>query len=252
MVVFKRITDTHLPLIESARKKKLRLFEKRLGIRFGNLELLNLAFCHRSYTNERDDTLENNEKLEFLGDSVLGLIISDTLYFSLQGQTEGEMARIKSFVVSEASLARIAGTIGISDLLLIGRGEEMSGGRSKKALLADCMEAILGAYYLDSGIKQTKGLVGRLFEPEIQAVIEDRHKKDYKTLLQELTQKRYKTFPRYIIVKKSGPDHDKTFWIKVSIEDREFGPGKGKNKKEAEQNAAAAAYRHLSGKNRSV
>ena len=196
--------------------------------------LLNLAFSHRSYSYERDNSVDNNEKLEFLGDSVLGMAVSEFLYRRLQDQTEGEMARIKSFVVSEDSLAKMAGHCNVSQLLLIGKGEEMSGGRSKKALLADCMEAVIGALYLDSGYNAARSLVQYLVEPEINAVLENRHKKDYKTLLQEFAQKLYKDFPRYRIIKKKGPDHDKTFWIEVSVGGKGFGPGKGKNKKEAE------------------
>lgn len=221
------------------------LFEKHIGIRFRKLELLNLAFCHRSYANESGADISNNEKLEFLGDSVLGLVVSEYLYRTLTDKAEGDLARIKSFVVSEDSLAEIAKSIKVDNFILIGKGEEYSGGRSKKAILADCMEAVIGAFYLDSGFKASRSFVLKYLVPEINKVLENRHKKDYKTLLQEYVQKRYKSYPRYSLVKKTGPDHDRTFWIEVTIQGKSYGPGKGKNKKEAEQHAAGIAYNDL-------
>jgi ribonuclease-3 len=224
------------------RRKELQLFQRHTGIRFRELEFLNQAFTHRSFANELGESAENNERLEFLGDSVLGLVVSEYLYESLPDQQEGELARIKSFVVSEASLSEIARSLRVDNFILIGRGEEYSGGRSKKAILADCLEAIIGAYYLDSGFGAAERFVSRMLIPEITKVLEDRHAKDYKTLLQEHVQKRMKTYPKYRVVQKTGPDHDRTFWIEVHIGDRSFGAGKGKNKKEAEQEAARLAY----------
>jgi ribonuclease-3 len=233
------------PPVDQERKKELLLFEKHIGIRFRKLELLNLAFCHRSYANESGADISNNEKLEFLGDSVLGLVVSEYLYHTLTDKAEGDLARIKSFVVSEDSLAEIAKSIKVDNFILIGKGEEYSGGRSKKAILADCMEAVIGAFYLDSGFKASRSFVLKYLVPEINKVLENRHKKDYKTLLQEYVQKRYKSYPRYSLVKKTGPDHDRTFWIEVTIQGKSYGPGKGKNKKEAEQHAAGIAYNDL-------
>lgn len=235
------------PPVDQERKKELLLFEKHIGIRFRKLELLNLAFCHRSYANESGADISNNEKLEFLGDSVLGLVVSEYLYRTLTDRAEGDLARIKSFVVSEDSLAEIAKSIKVDNFILIGKGEEYSGGRSKKAILADCMEAVIGAYYLDSGFKASRSFVLKYLVPEINKVLENRHKKDYKTLLQEYVQKRYKSYPRYSLVKKTGPDHDRTFWIEVTIQGQSYGPGKGKNKKEAEQHAAGIAYNDFHG-----
>ena len=224
------------------RKKELQLFERHAGVRFRELEFLNQAFTHRSFANELGESAENNERLEFLGDSVLGLAVSEYLYTSLPDQPEGELARIKSFVVSEASLSEIARGLRVDNYILIGRGEEYSGGRSKKAILADCLEAIIGAYYLDSGFQPARLFVHQMLIPEINKVLENKHAKDYKTLLQEYVQKRMKTYPKYKVVQKTGPDHDRTFWIEVHVGDRSFGAGKGKNKKEAEQEAARIAY----------
>jgi ribonuclease III len=240
------------PTITKERKKELDLFERQASVRFRSRELLNLAFSHRSFANESSgavgaDRTDNNEKLEFLGDAVLGLVVSEMLFERLAERTEGEMARVKSVVVSEASLARIAQWLGMQNYILIGRGEENSGGRSKRAILADATEALIGALYLDSGFTAAARFVRRLLEPEISAVLENRHQRDYKTLLQELVQKRFRTYPRYNLVQKSGPDHDRTFHVRVVIDKRECGEGAGKNKKEAEQNAAEQAYRELGG-----
>jgi len=242
--LFRRIVRTAAAL-RPERKKELQLFERHSGIRFRELESLNQAFTHRSYAHESAESGENNERLEFLGDSVLGMVVSEYLYQTLTDQAEGELARIKSFVVSEASLSEISKRLRVDNFILIGKGEEYSGGRSKKAILADGLEAIIGAYYLDSGFLPARKFVRQLLVPEINKVLEDRHAKDYKTLLQEHVQKRMKTYPHYRVVQKTGPDHDRTFWIEVHIGDRSFGAGKGKNKKEAEQDAARLAYEGL-------
>ncbi len=231
--------------IDSERRRQLRSFERLIGIRFRRLDLLNLAFTHRSYANEYHSNIDNNEKLEFLGDSVLGMITAEYLINLLPDKLEGQLAKIKSFVVSESSLDCIAKSISIDKYLLIGKGEENSGGRNKKAILSDCMEAVIGAYYLDTGYKEASRFVLRLLIPEINKVLEDRHNKDYKTLLQEHVQKEFHNYPKYTLLKKSGPDHDKTFWIEVTVDNKKFGPGKGKNKKEAEQKAASEAYQYF-------
>jgi len=230
--------------VTTERKALLRQFEKSSGVRFKNVELLDLAFSHRSFSNETANR-DNNERLEFLGDSVLGLVVASHLYRVLGDRAEGELAKIKSFVVSEEILASVAKTLGVDRMLLIGRGEEHSGGREKKALLADGLEAVFGAYYLDSGFAEAQKFILKLLVPEIEAVLEDRHRKDYKTLLQEFAQKRYRTYPRYVLADKQGPDHDRTFFMEVYLENRLLGSGTGKNKKEAEQQAAGEAYRVL-------
>ncbi len=242
--------DVTVPPISQERIKELHLFQQHSKIRFRSLELLNLAFTHRSYANEFAGSISNNERLEYLGDSVLGLIINEYLFLALPDKAEGELSRIKSFVVSEATLNEIARKIKIDNFILIGRGEEFSGGREKKAILADAMEALIGAYYLDSGFEKVKKFLSALFIPEINKVLSNQHQKDYKTLLQEFIQKRFKTYPRYSIVQRKGPDHDKTFWITVTIDGVVYGPGKGKNKKEAEQSAASIAYETLASKSR--
>lgn len=247
MALFNRAPVFRTPSVSYERKKELQLFQRYVGIRFKSIELLNLAFTHRSFANESSENIENNEKLEFLGDSVLGLVTSEYLFLLLRDKNEGVLAKIKSFVVSETSLSEIAKKIKVDNFILIGRGEEYSGGRSKKALLADTTEAIIGAYYIDSGFNAAREFVLKLLLPEIEKVLENKHEKDFKTLLQEYVQKRFKIHPKYRVIKKTGPDHDKTFWIEVSVQNKTYGPGKGKNKKEAEQSAAGIAYNDLTG-----
>ncbi len=239
------IAGLHGTAVTSERKKELHAFERHAGARFKRLGLLNLAFVHRSYSNETANPSGNNEKLEFLGDSVLGLVVAEHLFTTLPDKVEGDLAKIKSFVVSEESLAKVAARLQVDRYLLVGRGEEYSGGRQKKAILADAMEAIIGALFLDSGMKSARRFVLEQLVPEIDLVLQDRHRKDYKTLLQEFVQKKYKTYPKYHLTHRSGPDHNKTFWIEVRISDQSFGPGEGKNKKQAEQAAAKLAYEAL-------
>lgn len=229
----------------SVRRRALRAFQRAAGLRFRSPALLNQAFCHRSYANEMDGRVRNNERLEFLGDSVLGLVVAEYLFCNLTDRPEGDLARIKSVVVSENSLAGIARAIGVDRYLLVGKGEEYSGGRTKKAILADATEAIIGAYFLDSGFRRARRFVLRHLVPEIRKVLEDRHRKDYKTLLQEYVQRTYRSYPRYALVRRSGPDHDRTFWVEVEVDGTRYGPGNGKNKKEAEQQAARAAWEAL-------
>lgn len=229
------------------RKAQLLEFCKHLGLHFNNLNMLDLAFHHRSFSNENEEHKRyNNERLEFLGDSVLGLATAAFLYEDMMDNAEGDLAKIKSNVVSENTLAPIAKEkMCIDKYLVLGRGEEMSGGRQKKAILADAVEAVIGALYLDSGYEAAEKLVLELIVPEIRKVQNDKGLKDYKTILQEAYQKKYKLCPIYQMVKRSGPDHDRTFWVSVKLGDVTYGPEKGKSKKEAEQAAAASACKVL-------
>jgi ribonuclease III len=232
------------PGIEGARKRELTDFQQISSLKFKDENLLNLAFCHRSYTNEYPHPIDNNEKLEFLGDSVLGLIVADYLYHIYPDSAEGELAKVKSYVVSETCLVKVAKKLKIDNYILIGKGEEYSGGRNKPALLADCTEAIIGAYYLDSGFKAVTDFVLAQLREEIEKVNENEYYRDYKTLLQELIQKKYKCCPRYNVVSVEGPDHNRIYHMDVKINDKVFGPGDGSNKKKAEQEAARIAYEH--------
>jgi len=233
-----------VPVLEQDRKKALIGFQKGASIRFRSIELLNLSFIHRSATNENVHKLDN-ERLEFLGDAIVGAVAASLLYKMMEERPEGELARVKSVVVSETSLASIALELKIDTLLVLGKGEESSGGRKKKALLADAMEALIGAYYLDSGYSAVFNFVSRHISRQIELVLENKHKKDYKTLLQEYCQQQFRVYPLYTLIKKTGPDHDRLFWMEVSVQGTTYGPGFGKNKKEAEQAAACFAWDEL-------
>ena len=231
--------------VTSARRAELRSLQRRMGVRFRDDRLMNMSLCHRSYTAEAGAA--SNERLEFLGDAVLGVVVSQWLYRRLDGRPEGDLARVKSVVVSEESLARIARQIAVDRYLLLGRGEERSGGRGKNALLADALEALIGACYLDSGLHAAERFVERVFAEEIENVIAGRHRQDYKTLLQEFSQKRFRAFPKYRVAERRGPDHDRVFSMDVVVDGRPYGPAQGKSKKQAEQRVARIAYTELVG-----
>ncbi len=233
--------------IENSRRRELVEFCSSLGLNFKNLGILDLAFHHRSFSNENTEhRIYNNERLEFLGDSVLGLATASFLYEDMMDNPEGDLAKIKANVVSEKSLAPIAKRkMHIDRYLVLGKGEELSGGRDKPAILADALEAIIGALYLDSGYEAAERFVLELIVPEIRKVQQDRGNKDYKTLLQEYYQQKHKECPVYELVRKTGPEHDKTFFVNVRLGNTIYGPVSGKSKKSAEQAAAKEACKAL-------
>jgi len=233
------------PTVSSSRRKELLLFQKKAGLRFRRLDLLDLAFCHRSFVNETPEDIENNERLEFLGDSVLGIVVSDYLFRLLPDRPEGDLARVKSHVVSEDALAEIALSLDLNIIVHVGKGEEISGGRTKKALLSDSMEALIGAWYLDAGYEKAARFILKYLKEPINRVLANKHRKDYKTLLQEIVQKRFHSYPKYVLDRKTGPDHQRIFWMSVIVDGDSFGPGEGGNKKSAEQEAAKLAYEFL-------
>jgi len=225
--------------ITKERKKELYDFCNRVGIKFKKIDYLEQAFHHRSLTNEKG--VKNNERLEFLGDSVLGMVTAAYLYNNVDSP-EGELAKIKSQVVSEKALAPVAEKFTINKLLVLGHGEELSGGRKKPAILADCMEAVIGAYYLDSGYKAAEQYVLSFIKPAVEQIL-SQGIKDYKTQLQEKYQKLTKECPRYKLLEKTGPDHNQLFKVCVYLGDKQYGPASAKSKKEAEQLAAAIALK---------
>lgn len=220
-------------------------FQRKLGITFHNSQLLVTALTHRSASNELQNLNIHNERLEFLGDAILGMVIAEALYRELPDKPEGELARIKSIVVSERTLSDIGFVLGVDTLLILGKGEELSGGRTKRALIADAMEAIFAAVYLDQGFDAIKNLILTLLHPEIEKVLQNKHQHDFKSLLQIVSQKLYKAIPMYVIKSKIGPDHDKTYQIACVFNGEEFSSASGKTKKEAEQKAAELAYHQL-------
>lgn len=224
------------------RKKILLNFQKKFGIKFNNPALLNQAFMHCSYSKDK-----NNERLEFIGDSVLGLVAADELFRILPESNEGNLARIKAVVVSEDALSEIGLNFGFENGLLLGKGEELSGGRSKKAIIADTVEAVIGAYYLDSGFEKARKFVLFLISDFLISVLRDGTWFDYKSLLQVFLQQNYGVMPVYTINRVDGPDHNKTFWSEVTAAGKTYGPAKGKSKKDAEQSAAKVAYGDLCG-----
>ncbi len=219
-------------------------FEKRLGYRFKRQDLLDLALTHRSYANEKGEP-EHYERLEFLGDSVLGLVTAEWLYERHPEQPEGELSKLKAQLVSRNPLAYWAGQIELGPELKIGVGEERSGGRTKASLLADSMEAIFGAVYLDAGIEAAREVILPMLQNG-----EDQGRKqllasDTKTHLQEVTQALGWSLPDYRLVSSAGPDHSKTFVVECWLEEQCAGRGEGPSKKVAEQKAAAAALERV-------
>jgi ribonuclease III len=208
-----------------------------------DLDLLERSVTHRSYSYENGG-VPTNERLEFLGDSVLGLVVTDTLYRIHPDLPEGQLAKLRAAVVNSRALAGIGRGLGLGDHLLLGRGEESTGGRDKSSIVADTVEAVLGAVYLDQGLEVATALVHRLFDPLIAESAALGAGLDWKTSLQELCAAQSLGVPEYV-VDESGPDHQKTFRARVRVAEQLYGDGQGRSKKEAEQEAAATAYREL-------
>lgn len=221
--------------------------EQRIGHRFLDRELLARALTHRSYANEsRNPSIGDNERLEFLGDAVLDLIVGYRLYALHTEAAEGELSRLRAELVSAPSLARLARELAVGDCLLLGRGEARSGGRDKESLQADSLEAIIGAVFLDAGYGAAEAVVCRMFEPFLQ-VAGAPVGQDYKTRLQELLQARQQQRPEYILTASSGPDHERHYEVEVLAAGTALGRGAGTTKKRAEQEAARCALERLEG-----
>lgn len=234
-------------MLPIGRKEKLKEVEEKLGYEFKNPHLLNLAFVHSSYGNEVNSYRDmSNERLEFLGDAVLELIVSNFLFYELKESPEGDLTKIRSQLVCEKSFANWAKKFQFGDYLLMGKGEEKSGGRERDSVLADSLEAFCGALYLDSDFKTAQKIVEKNFlrKIDLQSKSQDRAF-DYKTRLQEYCQKRSQERVQYFVIAESGPDHDKVFTMGVRHSGRKMGEGIGKNKKEAEQMAAKNALKEL-------
>jgi ribonuclease-3 len=223
--------------------RKVTPLEKALGIRFKRADLRDMALTHRSYAFERG-VLPTNERLEFLGDAVLGLVVTDLVYRSFPDRSEGELAKLRAAMVNMTMLAEVARELRLGDSILVGKGEELSGGRDKPSILADGLEAVLGAVYLDRGQKSAQMLIERLFRPRIDAYVRGEGGRDYKTILQELAAQDLGRLPEYRVVER-GPDHAKEFTATVFVSGRELGSGTGRSKKEAEQRAARQAFDRL-------
>lgn len=218
--------------------------EAKLGYQFRDREQLALAFVHRSFVNEnRQITATHNERLEFLGDSVLGLIISEYLYRYLPSKPEGELSYLRSRLVEASSCCLYIQHLDVEQHLLLGRGERRNDGRGRDSILADLFEAVVGAIYLDGGLAATKRFLFKTFSQQFQDILRT-PERNWKACLQDYTQKNHQQTPVYEVVSESGPDHDKLFRIAVMIDGKSVGEGDGASKKEAQQAAAQAAIEH--------
>ena len=220
-----------------------------MGVELGD-DLLELALTHRSYAYENGG-IPTNERLEFLGDSVLGLVITEALFAAHPDVPEGQLAKLRAAVVNSRALADVARSLGLGDCIRLGRGELSTGGSDKSSILADTLEALLGAVYLEQGLAESDRVIRQLFDPLMRAAASLGAGLDWKTSLQELTAQCGIGVPEYHL-QETGPDHEKFFTAHVRVGDRDFALGSGRSKKEAEQEAAEAAYGQLSGEQRAA
>ncbi|MCL6448421.1 MAG: ribonuclease III [Armatimonadetes bacterium] len=227
-------------------EQNMAALQERLGFAWHDESLFRLALTHGSFNYEqRRPEIESNQRLEFLGDAVLELIVSTYLYRTFPHYTEGELTRLRAALVCEPSLVRVARELNLGQCLLMGRGEEHSGGRERPSILADAVEALLGAVYLDQGLEQAGNFILPYLVPVLNDVLEGRLTRDYKTELQEILQQNASDPVTYVIIKEKGPDHEKIFTAAAVYQGREIGRGVGHSKKEAEQQAARLALINL-------
>ena len=218
--------------------------ENAIGYRFHNISLLQNALAHSSYANERwHNSLMSNERLEFLGDSILGMVVADHLYRNFPNRPEGELTRMRADMVCEKALAQVANQICLGDHILLGKGEELGGGRSRESILADAVESVIAACYLDGGMDAAVAFVNRFVLAHVP--VSRLSNADYKTALQELVQQKRNQVLAYTMVGESGPDHDKRFEVELTLNGQVVGRGIGSSKKRAEQMAARDAMDHL-------
>lgn len=226
-------------------KKGIPIVEAQISYSFKDKSLIELAFIHRSFTNENRDVVQgHNERLEFLGDAILGLIVSNFLYIQFPNRPEGDLSYIRSRLVEAPACALYLKKINLEPFLMVGKGESMNEGKGRGTILADLFEAIIGALYLDGGVEAARSFFFDHFNEEISSIIEKPHR-NWKAELQDYCQKNYQKPPEYSVIKEKGPDHLKTFYIKVQLDGQELGQGKGSSKKEAEQSAAENAIHAL-------
>lgn len=224
------------------RLQKLAELERRIGIHFASSDTLSQALTHTSYVSECEgDRRDSNQRLEFLGDAILGMVVSACLFERYPDLNEGELTKIKAIAVSEPILSDLAAELGLGEFLLLGRGEETSGGRERASLLADAYESLIGAIYLEYGLATAQRFILDHLTDGIITIAENGHAHDSKSALQELVQEQSKLTPSYHVIEESGPDHEKEFVVEVRVEGKPLGTGRGSSKKEAQQVAAAEA-----------
>ena len=228
------------------RMEQLDSLQDRIKFKFSDINLLNKALTHMSYTNENSETLKHNERLEFLGDSVLDILVSDYLVQEYSEFAEGTLSKIRAAVVNETCLANLAKNIKLGNYLLLGRGEDLSGGREKASILADTFEALAGAVFCDGRLDAAANIFLPLMKEEIVKTAESWSFRDFKSDLQEYTQNKLVCIPSYKVVREIGPDHAKKFEVVVMIKNEVEGKGLGRSKKEAEQAAAKMAMENYS------
>ncbi len=228
------------------RMEELACLQDRINFKFTDLNLLNKALTHKSYANEKSKSLKHNERLEFLGDSVLDVLVSDYLVHKYSDFAEGTLSKIRAAVVNETCLAKLAKKIQLGDFLLLGRGEDLSGGRKKPSILADAFEALAGAVFRDGRLDAASNIFLPLLIEEIEKTAESWSFRDFKSDLQEYTQNKLVCIPSYKVVREIGPDHAKEFEVVVMIKNEVQGKGLGRSKKEAEQAAAKIAMKNFS------
>ncbi len=232
-------------MISKDRKTKLATYQKKLGYPFKSIELLNQALTHKSFVNENNRKFKDNERLEFLGDSVLDLIIGEYSLKNFKNRMEGDLSKIRAALVNEGNLSKIARLLNLGEYIQLGRGESLSGGHDKNSILANTFEAMVAAIYLDGGLIKTAKIILPLFKSDLHHLANTSRYRDYKSELQEHAQGKKIAIPFYKVEKEIGPDHDKIFEVTVSINGKIIGKGKGKNKKEGEQEAAREALENL-------
>jgi ribonuclease-3 len=226
--------------------KNLQVLEHDLHHVFRDKTILKQALAHSSYINEHpDEDISHNERLEFFGDAILGFVITGRLFHLHPSATEGELTLMKSVLVSEPTLAHIADSLHLGEYLLLGKGEEANGGRKRPSILSNALEAVIGAVYLDSSIKETTNVIKLLFEHEFGRVESKKHSFNYKNLLQQHSQTENGDIPEYLILNSHGPDHKKQFEVAVKLHGKTASTGRGRSKKEAEENAAYDALKAL-------
>jgi ribonuclease-3 len=217
------------------------VLEERLGYQFRDGALCQTALTHKSWINETHEAKRgDNERLEFLGDAVLALVVSDLLMKQFPSHPEGELSKTRAAIVNELGLARVAEELSLGQWIFLGRGEEQAGGRQKRSILSDALEALIGAIYVDGGFGSAYQVAQRLFNP-LLADAEVAAGRDFKSRLQEISQARLQLAPTYTVISQQGPDHDKTFEVAIYLGPTEYGRARGKSKKEAQQAAAAQA-----------
>ncbi len=232
--------------LDSQREQEMRELAQKLGFPDMDPSLLHLALCHSSYANEEEDCADfGNERLEFLGDAVVGFTVTELLYNGYPNLREGQLSKIKSIVVSKRILSQLTVELDIGENLLLGKGEEQTGGRNRFSILGNLFESIVGAIHLACGIEASKEFVRKQLTDEIEKAVRGESIIDYKSQLQEQVQKEFGVLPSYRLLSAVGPDHDKDFIVEVFIRDKRIGHGKGKSKKRAEKAAASDALSTL-------